>query len=120
MRFIKKSKYHFMSLLVGVLVGAVISFAPTALAEEVQKFVLTKVDYPIVVDGKVTDKLDKPLLNHEGTTYVPLKALGALLDVEVTWNDGKKQVEIHRKPQPVPDTPLNPPKDLSPNLDVKK
>lgn len=115
---IYQPKNHFMSLLVGVIIGAVISFAPTALAAEVQEFVLKKVYYPILIDGKIAENPDKPLLNHEGTTYVPLKALGEMLNVEVTWNASKKQVEIRTNPQ----TDQGKPKEIEiePRLDLKK
>lgn len=37
---------------------------------------------------------DKPILVIDGSTYLPLKALGDILGVDVSWNDICKRVEV--------------------------
>lgn len=51
---------------------------------------------PIVVDGQ-TVNLDNPAVVIDGKTYLPLRAVGEVLNVNVGWNDEKRQAEIKTK-----------------------
>ena len=78
----------------GFLAGCVLLTAVPAVSATVKKFILSEAVYPVLVDGAEYVNTEKPFLNHEGTTYVPLRAVGELLDTEVRWNDAAKRVEI--------------------------
>jgi serine protease Do len=51
--------------------------------------VATVATYPVSVNG---ERLDATVLNHNGTTYLPLKAVGQALGADVSWSG--KAVEI--------------------------
>jgi hypothetical protein len=87
-------KKHLVSLLVGVLIGAVAMTAVPAYGA-VKQYILTKVNYPIVVDGVAYNDPSRPILNYDGSTYIPLAKLGDLLGVQYEWNAEKQRVEIN-------------------------
>ncbi|MBP3284395.1 MAG: DUF4352 domain-containing protein [Clostridia bacterium] len=49
--------------------------------------------FPILINGEVWQS-DKPAVVIDGSTYLPLKAIGDVLDVKVKWNSELRQVEI--------------------------
>lgn len=77
----------------GIVVGAIVATASTAAAAPLKQLVVTVANYPIFVNGKAyTDS--KPVLVHEGTTYVPLASLGRLTGADVKWDAKLKQVIV--------------------------
>ncbi|MBQ7668149.1 MAG: copper amine oxidase N-terminal domain-containing protein [Clostridia bacterium] len=54
-----------------------------------------QVSFPILVNGEAKT-FDKPVVVIEGSTYLPLRAMGNVLGVNVSWNEEKRQVEISR------------------------
>lgn len=115
-------KKFVMGFLIGLLVFAGIT---AAAADPIKQYILTKAGYSIVVDGVEYNDPTRPILNYEGSTYVPLAKLGDITGVKYSWNDKKKQVEITTSSEtdskPAPDlprpTPTNKPLDTS-NLPV--
>lgn len=89
-----KEMERMKKILFGIFIGAALTFTTTAFADSIEKFILTKVSYPIVVKGTEYKNADLPVLNYDGNTYVPLKAVGDTLGVKVDWNSDKGQVEI--------------------------
>ncbi|MFB6364244.1 stalk domain-containing protein [Paenibacillus elgii] len=81
-------------LAAGILIGSVLTMTATAGAAAVKQYILTEVAYPIVVNGKEYKDAAAPILNYEGSTYVPLAKLGDLTGVSYKWNDAAKRVEI--------------------------
>lgn len=77
-------------LTIGLILG---SFTLSGYADDVKNFLLTKVSYPLIVNG-VKYSGDLPILNYSGSTYVPLKATGDLLGAKVSWDNTNKQVVI--------------------------
>jgi archaellum component FlaF (FlaF/FlaG flagellin family) len=75
----------------GLLVGVLVS---TGFAYAAQKYTASVVPYKILVNGKVFTNTDKPAVNIDGSTYLPLRAMGEALNVAVNWNAKLKQVEI--------------------------
>lgn len=80
--------------IIGALVGSALTMASAAGAAAVKQYILTEAAYPIVVNGKAFSDPAAPILNYEGSTYVPLARLGDLTGVNYKWNDADKRVEI--------------------------
>lgn len=80
-------------LIIGILIGALVFGGIPAFAATGQ-YILTQARYKIVVNGVEYADTELPILNYNGTTYVPLRAVGKLLGNEPRWNEEKRQVEI--------------------------
>jgi hypothetical protein len=78
----------------GLALGCVLTAATSAFADPIKEYILTKIDYPIFVNGTEFKSEDLPALNYEGNTYLPLRAIGDVLGEPVKWNDQLKRVEI--------------------------
>jgi len=83
-------------LVMGIVIGAVLMLSTSLYASTVTRFILVNAQYPILVDGALYEG-DRPILNYEGSTYVPLRALSELLNVNISWNEATRQVEISLK-----------------------
>lgn len=86
----------FKGLVMGIVIGAVLMLSTSLYASTVTRFILVNAQYPILVDGALYEG-DRPILNYEGSTYVPLRALSELLNVNISWNEATRQVEISLK-----------------------
>jgi hypothetical protein len=78
----------------GIVIGSALAISTSVFADSIEQYILTKVNYPLVVKGKEYANADLPVLNYQGNTYVPLKAIGDVLGTKVNWNDQLKRVEI--------------------------
>ncbi|WP_168124056.1 stalk domain-containing protein [Paenibacillus sp. HB172176] len=76
------------------IAGALLMTTLTAFADTAKQFVLTTLNFPVIINGTEFKSDDLPFMNYNGNTYVPLKRVGDMLDVPVNWNDKLKQVEI--------------------------
>lgn len=85
--------------LIGFIVGICLTVSSNVFAEQVKQFALTLAAYPIFVDGSKYTDTKFPILNYEGSTYVPLAKLGDLTGVNYTWNDSLHRVEIDTSTQ---------------------
>jgi len=83
-----------MKFVAGILVGAAVATTGSVFAAEIKQYILTPASYPIVVNGTEFNDPVAPILNYEGSTYVPLAKLGDITGVNYTWNDAAKRVEI--------------------------
>lgn len=81
--------------LIGFIIGVCLTLATSAFAEQAKQFVLTLAEYPIFVNGDEYIDDELPVLNYNGSTYVPLAKLGYLTGVDYTWNKELFQVEIN-------------------------
>jgi hypothetical protein len=88
----------------GIVVGVTLAVGTTAFADQIKQYILTAVSYPIFVNGKEFNDSSAPVLNYEGSTYVPLAKLGDLTGVNYKWNESLKRVEIDTKPAVQPPT----------------
>lgn len=91
----------------GIIVGATLMLGSTVFADQIKQYILTAASYPIFVNGKEFKDEANPILNYEGSTYVPLAKLGDLTGVNYKWNDALKRVEIDTKGS-APATPTTP------------
>ncbi|WP_270167595.1 stalk domain-containing protein [Paenibacillus sp. SYP-B4298] len=86
-------KKSIVTLALGIFIGVAASYAGPAVAA-VKQYILNEVNYPVVVDGVTYKDSKNPILNYNGSTYIPLAKIGDLTGVQYKWNADKKQVEI--------------------------
>lgn len=79
---------------VGLLVGGTLMFSISSMAATVKQYILGEPTYPVYVQGLPYESPDLPIMNYEGNTYIPMKAVGDMLGASVTWNDQEKRAEI--------------------------
>ena len=80
--------------IMGLLVGVFFMVSTSSLAGSIKDYVLVKSEYPIYVNKNLYESMDRPILNYEGHTYVPLRAIGELLGAGIKWDEKVRQVEI--------------------------
>lgn len=85
---------RFRGFIVGLMAGSAAMAVLPAMAATVKQYMAVDAAYPIYVNGLPYENTDLPLLNYEGSTYVPLRAVGNLLGANVTWNESLRRVEI--------------------------
>lgn len=78
-------------IITGFLILCMIT--PVSVIAKQEFFRLYKVDYPIEVDGKEV-KSEKPILNYNGSTYVPLSWFGQITLSGIYWDDDKNKVNV--------------------------
>jgi hypothetical protein len=81
------------TLSIGIAIGVSISTLTPTFAT-VQQYILTRITYPIVVSGEKYANDELPVLNLNGSTYIPLRAVGDILNAKVEWNEELRRVEI--------------------------
>lgn len=79
-------------LLCGFLIGIISSFCVFVYANNVLK--ATPASFDIIVNGEKFTTNDKPAVVIDGSTYLPLRAIGNVLNVPVEWNAENKRVEV--------------------------
>ncbi len=89
MKNIHKAKF----ILIGVIIGLMAS-SLSVYADEITEYVLTKINYTILVNNEEYQNDELPILNYQGQTYIPLRSIGLLLDAKVDWNSELRQVEL--------------------------
>ena len=86
-------KKLFLGFILGLLVGAL----GYVYADDVEQFVATVADFPVLVNGQEF-KSDKPIVVIDGSTYMPLRAIGDALGTKVVWNNDSHRVEVGEAP----------------------
>lgn len=81
-------------LIIVFVAGLLCGLCSPAIAATVKQYILTEAPYPVVVNGTVYKDEKHPILNYEGSTYVPLAKLGDITGVKYTWNSKLRQVDI--------------------------
>lgn len=72
--------------LIGIVVGMLISVGTTALADEISNVgKKIEVEVPVVLNG---EELPVKAIAFEGTSYLPVRAVGESLGLEVDYKDG--------------------------------
>lgn len=80
------------SFLKGFVWGAIFVLGTTFIACATNYEALTAT-FPISINGQKWES-EKPVVVINGSTYLPLKAIGEVLNVKVNWNSELNQVEI--------------------------
>lgn len=80
-------------VIIGFLIGIAMGTVMTVGAEIQESYTAYKASFSILVNGREFIS-EKPVVVIDGSTYLPLKALGNCLGQRVVWNDKLKRVEI--------------------------
>lgn len=102
----KKNKLS-LNLLSGILIGTLF----TNIAGATRDYLAKNASFPVIVNGK-TLVTDKPIVTIDGSTYLPLRAMGSALGVSIVWNESLKRVEVGKAPStaaPKPKPPITTP-----------
>lgn len=84
----------FRGFTAGLLVGGLLMFSVPTFAAVVKQYILTEPTYPVYVNDTVYKSEEYPILNYEGHTYLPMRAMGDVLGVPAIWNEERHQVEM--------------------------
>lgn len=111
----KKNKLS-LNLLSGILIGTLF----TNVAGATMDYLAKNASLPVIVNGK-TLTTDKPIVTIDGSTYLPLRAMGSALGVSIVWNESLKRVEVGKAPTaptttPTPKPPVTTPAVTTPKL----
>ena len=87
-----KNKIHIKSLIIGIIIGVTLFSGATVFAANYQALTAT---FPVYINGEQW-QTDSEILVIEGRTYLPLRALGDALSVDVDWNQELFRVEINK------------------------
>jgi hypothetical protein len=85
--------------LIGAIFGIVLSFSVSVYAEEVKSLIGRAIEgqFPVKVDDK---QLDNQAIVIDGTSYLPVRAIGDALNMEVGFN-ADLGITLKSKPKPV-------------------
>lgn len=92
---LKKYKQLISGVIIGITLSVTVSYATSVLTAQVA-------DFPILVNGKAVS-VDAVTINDR--TYLPLRALGDSLGINVKWNEQKQQVEVATEEEVTTPTP---------------
>ena len=87
-----KNRLHIKSLIAGIVLGAVLFSGITVFAANYEALTAT---FPVYINGGEW-KSESPVVVIDGRTYLPLKALGNALSVDVIWNEEHFRVDINK------------------------
>ncbi len=76
-----------------IIFGFIIGVITCSVIGVVASYVCDVADFKVIVNGSEFVS-EQPILDVDGRTYLPLKAIGDVLDIPVYWNEEKYQVEI--------------------------
>lgn len=85
--------------LIGAIFGILLSFSVSVYAEEVTSLIGRAIEgqFPVKVDGT---QLEKQAIVIDGTSYLPVRAIGDALNMEVGFN-ADLGITLKSKPKPV-------------------
>lgn len=98
----------------GLIAGMLLMVSMTTFAEEIESYIGKVIEgqFPVIVDGQ---KVDKPGLVIEGTTYLPVRATAELFGYDIAFIDSQvilnkkvvatvQEVEKPVEPEPIAET----------------
>lgn len=88
--------------LIGIIVGAVLSFSASVYADDIASLVGKEIqgEFPVKVNG---EKLANNAAVVDGTSYLPVRAIGDALNMEVSF-DPEQGIELKEKVEQAPVT----------------
>lgn len=90
-----------MGFAAGLLAGMLLAASWPAVAATAVQFAVGVVNYPVFVNDELYENDgDAPVLNVDGRTYVPLRAVSEMLGAEVQWHEEQRYVDIRLGEQP--------------------
>ena len=98
---------HFRAPIVGLLLtGVLLGAAGAATVQHITADL--RPDITVQVDGEKQTLLDKNgdvvyPITYDGTTYLPIRALGNAMDLEVEWNSKTQTVSLYTKTDTKPE-----------------
>ena len=90
----KQIKQRLRGFITGLILCAVL-FTATAAASASVNYIAQTVTFPVYINGEEW-KTDSPAVVIDGHTYLPLKAVGDALGVDVQWNSELFRVDISK------------------------
>lgn len=103
-------------LISGLIIGSILSTSVLVFADS-QKWDALKATFKVLVNGQEFLS-DKPTVAIEGSTYLPLKAIGDALGVSVQWNAQESRVEVTKPTEGnSPSTPVAN-TDIAPGINI--
>lgn len=103
-------KSNIKAFILGALCMTILIVTPSAYGA-VKEYILHSAQYEVYLNGNEY-KDEKPILVHEGNTYIPLRAFADNLGLNLNWNEEDmkvevKNVDIYKKNVELPDnTPI--------------
>ena len=85
-------RINIKSFIAGIILGAVLFSGAAVLAASYEAYTAT---FPVYINGEEWES-DSLVAVIEGRTYLPLRALGGVLGVDVEWNEELFRVDISR------------------------
>jgi len=112
-----------------VALAVILAFGTGTLAKEVYEVIKAQIrtDFVIEIDGverafkNADGERVYPLL-HDGTTYLPLRAIGEIMDKKVYWHEEDKRIELKDDTEKLPtvtDADVIVKNELQPNVKEK-
>jgi len=83
-------------IVIGFVIGFVTAMSLSVFAANTDIFQAQKATFDVFVNGEKFET-DKPIVAIEGSTYLPLKAIGEVLNVSVDWNEEQRRVDIEKE-----------------------
>ena len=80
-------------IFVGFIIGIVVAMAFTSFATSTRIFTAQEATFEIFIEGEKFES-ENPAIVVDGRSYLPLKAIGEALGVNVEWNGEARRVEI--------------------------
>jgi len=78
----------------GLIVGCVLSVSVVSFAAEKMNIEVAKNSILLKVNG---NEVQKENFIYKGTTFVPLRAVGEMLNMNIVWNANTKTAEVNSK-----------------------
>lgn len=87
----------------GLIIGGILGSSLLFASAETTSWLAQKATFKVMVRGEEFVPENPPIV-VEGRTYLPLRALGEALGVDVYWNEQLKQAEVGMSNNPAPQT----------------
>lgn len=92
-------KINFKSFVLGTLIGVTVASAIPALAKDAREYIeVTYRNIKICADGNWVDTSGSEAFIYNGTTYLPVRAVGNAFNKAIDWDGANSTVYIGQRP----------------------